>query len=190
MQSFAPLLDPQLMFDSSTGLLKGEHVISESRRLADLAGVFADEAARSAMEPNTVVYSVSSTFPVENGKVGGLFFGCTTIQPGTIGGEYFMTKGHFHTKIDTAEFYWCLEGEGALLLMNESRSCRVERMAPGSLHYIPGCVAHRTINTGEKPLIFGACWPSDAGHNYERIRIHGFSVRLVKGGDGPVVVEA
>ena len=51
---------------------------------------------------------------------------------------------------------------------------------PGSLHYIPGGVAHRVANTGNSVLSFAACWPSDAGHNYEEIANKGFSARLVE----------
>ena len=32
-----------------------------------------------------------------------------------------------------------------------------------------GGVAHRVANTGNSVLSFAACWPSDAGHNYEEI---------------------
>jgi glucose-6-phosphate isomerase len=119
-----------------------------------------------------------------------LFFGCTFLQPGTVGDEYFMTKGHFHSTIDTAEFYWGIRGEGILLLMGEDRSIRAERVVPGSLHYIPGCIAHRMVNVGNEVLSFGACWPSNAGHNYETIKRKGFSARVLKTPEGPTVVEA
>ncbi len=89
-----------------------------------------------------------------------------------------MTKGHFHKKADRAEFYWGIKGEGILLLMDENRKVWSEKMHQGSLHYINGHIAHRTINTGDMELIFGACWPSDAGHNYEEIVENGFSARV------------
>ena len=184
-----PIQPSSFDFSIPTGKLEGDSIVSETRTLTDLVGIFEDEAARAALDPATLVYSVSSAFPVSSGKEGGLFFGCTSIEPGCVGGEYFMTKGHFHSKIDTAEYYWCIQGQGVLLLMNEDRSIRAERMVPGSLHYIPGFVAHRTINVGEEVLIFCACWPSDAGHNYETIRRDGFSARVRRGPDGPVVVE-
>jgi glucose-6-phosphate isomerase len=52
-------------------------------------------------------------------------------------------------------------------------------MAAGSVHYIPGKVAHRVANTGDIPLAFLACWPSDAGHDYAQIRATGFSKRML-----------
>jgi glucose-6-phosphate isomerase len=53
-------------------------------------------------------------------------------------------------------------------------------MAPSTTHYIPGCIAHRVVNTGQTPLVFLACWPSDAGYDYETIEQHGFSVRVLR----------
>ena len=42
-----------------------------------------------------------------------------------------------------------------------------EDMTPGSLHYVAGEVVHRIVNTGDVPIRVIACWPSDAGHDYE-----------------------
>ena len=47
------------------------------------------------------------------------------------------------------------------------------------MHYIPGRVGHIVANTGDEPLVFLATWPSDAGHEYERIRRDGFSERML-----------
>lgn len=187
--TLTPISSSGIDFDSTTGILSGATVVEDFRTLGDLRGVFADESAREAMDPGTLAYSVRCYYPVPDGTEGGLFFGCTFLQPGTVGEEYFMTKGHFHSKIDTAEFYWGIVGEGVLLLMNEDRTIRAERVRPGSLHYIPGRVAHRMVNTGDEILSFGACWPSDAGHDYETIRREGFSARVLCGPDGPRIVE-
>lgn len=189
MKGPIPILPSPVDFDGATGLLHGASMVEDRRTLGELAGVFADESARAALDPATLAYSVRCSFPVSDGTEGGLFFGCTFLQPGTVGDEYFMTKGHFHTKRDAAEFYWGIEGEGILLLMGEDRSIRAERVSPGSLHYIPGRIAHRMVNVGDRVLSFGACWPSDAGHDYEAIRREGFSARVLRGPDGPQVVE-
>ena len=189
MQTSIPILTSSIDIELTTGLIHGAAVIDETRTLADLPGVFEDEEAYVSMDPTIIVYSVSSVFPVKLGKEGGLFYGMTSIRSGSVGGEYYMTKGHFHSKIDTAEFYWGIKGEGILLLMEEDRSIKVEKVIPGSLHYIPGRVAHRMVNTGDEAFVFGACWPSDAGHNYDRIRREGFSARVRRYPDGPMVVE-
>lgn len=161
-----------------SGELVGTDVREQRRTIGDLADVFADEAARRAMDADQLVYRVQLHQPVPEGTVGGLFFGNTTIEPGRVGDEYFMTKGHFHAQRDRGEYYWCLRGQGALILMGEDRRCRLEWMTPGSLHPIPGHTAHRVANIGDDPLTFGACWPADAGHDYETIARAGFAMRL------------
>jgi glucose-6-phosphate isomerase len=140
------------------------------------------------MNKDTVVYEVASWFPVKHDTEGGLFFGVTKIKPGAVGNEYFMTKGHFHRIRNRGEIYTTIEGEGMLILMDEQRNTWAEKMEPGSVHYIPGFIAHRTANTGNRELSFWAVWPSDAGHDYESIREEGFSKILVKGSGGPVLV--
>ena len=149
---------PRLFFTGNR--LLGERVENVSRTLGDLRGIFADVDAFSRMPQNMPACEVSSFLPEQEGTPGGLYFGITYLHPGKVGNEYFMTKGHFHANIDRAEFYWGLEG--------------------GSLHYIPGGVAHRMANTGNTLFSFAACWPSDAGHNYREIADHGFAARLLE----------
>jgi glucose-6-phosphate isomerase len=174
-----PLIaDSPYRVDLAHGGLWGPALIESERRLGDLVGVFEDEVARQALPADRMVYRVMAHMPVPEGAEGGLFFGTSFIEPGCVGDEYFMTRGHLHRKIDTAEYYWGIRGEGLLILMDENRSCRAERVRPGSLHYIPGGVAHRLANTGPQTLAVGACWGSEAGHDYSTIEQHGFSARL------------
>jgi glucose-6-phosphate isomerase len=180
---------PEVFFDLKTGKLNSGKVVSSQKELKQLAGVFGDEEKRLSMDQSLVVYEVESYFPVAEGKKGGLFWGVTTIHPGKVGDEYFMTQGHFHAEPDTAEFYWGILGEGVLICMDEDGNSWAERMYPNSLHYIAGCVAHRVANTGSEPLVFGACWPSDAGHDYETINKKGFSARLVEKDGKPVLTK-
>jgi glucose-6-phosphate isomerase len=155
--------------------------------LGDLAGVFAGVAA---LPLSTPVYTVACVLPVAEGTEGGLFRGTTTVWPGQVAGEYFMTRGHFHAKRNRAEFYWCTGGRGLLLLMDAARRCRAERMEPGSVHYIPGGAAHRAVNTGDGPLSFEACWPSDAGHDYAALVRAPFPWRVFCVDGAPAIVEA
>ena len=143
---------PRLFFTGNR--LLGERVENVSRTLGDLRGIFADVDAFSRMPQNMPAYEVSSFLPEQEGTPGGLYFGITYLHPGKVGNEYFMTKGHFHANIDRAEFYWGLEGEGMLILMDQSRRVWAERVFPGSLHYIPGGVAHRMANTGNTLFYF------------------------------------
>jgi len=61
-------------------------------------------------------------------------------------------------------------------------------MSPGSLHYIRGQYAHRVVNVGGEPLLFWACWPSDAGYDYESVAERGFGARVVERNGQPVVI--
>jgi glucose-6-phosphate isomerase len=171
-------LENTIHVDFSTGLLRGRSVIEGTRDLASLKGCFRDERALAALDPSRVVYRVQAFQPVPEGIEGGLFWGATCLEPGLVGDEYFMTKGHFHAKRNRAEYYSTIAGRGALILMDEDRNPRVEWMCPGTTHYIPGLTAHRVANIGDQQLSFLACWPSDAGHDYRTITLHGFSVRL------------
>ncbi len=167
----------QTTIDLATGSLAGEVTTSE-RRIADLAGLFADEAARAALPQDTIVYRVQMHDKETEGTPGGLLFGTSFVYPGKVGDEYFMTKGHFHAKRDTAEYYFCISGRGALILMDEAGNCWAEKMERGTLHYIPRSVAHRLANTGEEVLAVGCCWGADCGHDYASIARTGFAKRL------------
>ncbi|MEK7358378.1 MAG: glucose-6-phosphate isomerase family protein [Bdellovibrionota bacterium] len=185
-----PMRPATLQVDLRTGLLSGNPEIQDIvRTLGDLKGIFRDEKLRSSLPQTTPIYSVQTFLPVKEGTEGALFWGTTFIEPGTIGGEYHMTKGHFHAKLDRTEFYMGVEGEGALILMDESGRTWWERMHPGSVHAIPGRVAHRVANTGKTRLSFLACWPSDAGHDYETIARDGFGGRLMDVDGVPSLIE-
>lgn len=158
--------------------LVGESLDKSYRSLGELDGVFCDLQAYMNMDKDQIVYEVCSLITNNEEMAGSLNFGITKIFPGKVGKEYFMTKGHFHQNIDSGEFYWGIEGEGMLILMDEDRTVWGEKMFPGSLHYIKPGVAHRVANVGNEALSFAACWPSDAGHNYEEILKNGFSASL------------
>jgi glucose-6-phosphate isomerase len=160
--------------------ISGEPVVNQIRLLEDVSGIFLNQEALSEINPETPVYSVQSWLPVQEGTPGGLFFGVSTIMSGKVGNEYFMTKGHFHALSDRAEFYWGVKGKGILILMDRDRNTWAEQVYPGSLHYIAGEIAHRLANTGDENLVVGACWPSDAGHDYEQIAHDGFYARLLE----------
>jgi len=172
----------------STGILSGPPVTLQRRTIGDLKNLFADEFARTALPQDQLAYEVQLYQPVPDETNGGLFFGNTTISPGTVGGEYIMTKGHFHALGDRNEYYLGVKGEGLLLFMDRERGYKLEKMLPGSLHFIGAHLAHRVINTGNFPLTFLACWPADAGHDYDSIQQQGFPVRVFERNGEPTIV--
>jgi glucose-6-phosphate isomerase len=180
-----------MQIDWTKGTLLPDAQLRESvKTLGQLQGIFVNEEARRKMDPNAVVYRVQAWCPVPEGTEGAQFWGSTVIEPGQVGSEFFMTHGHFHLKRNRTEYYGTTEGHGALILMNEDRETRMEMMLPGSLHFIPPNTAHRVANTGTVPLRFVACWPSDAGHDYDSIRKLGFSARLLNVNRGAMLVRS
>jgi glucose-6-phosphate isomerase len=181
------LLDP---FALSLGLESGDlepHTTLIERRLSSLRGAYADEAAFEAHvgAGDPLVYEVRQyDVPEEAGQL----ICCTTvIRPGTVGDEYFMTKGHFHARRDTGEVYLGLGGSGYLLLMTEDGGRAEVPMVRGTLAYVPPFWAHRTVNTGSEPFVFFAVYPGQAGHDYGTIETTGFPQRVVRTPQGPVV---
>ncbi len=181
---------PRVAIDYLAGRLSGEPLRSSVKTLHAMSAAYADRRSAETLDPETVIYRVQYWLPVEEGRTGGLFLGTTAIEPGKVGDEYFMTQGHLHATLDRAEFYLTLVGEGGLILMGEDRRTWWEPMRPGTVHYIPGAVAHRVANTGAAPLVFLACWHSDAGHDYETIRRSGFGARLREVDGRPTLVAA
>lgn len=177
----------QLTIDWGSGLLAGQDVLTSRKTLAQMRSMFQDRQAANALPDELEMYRVQVYAPVAEGTEGGLNWGTTILQPGKIGGEYFMTRGHFHRVRNRAEYYATFQGQGALLLMDERGATRYEAMEPGSLHYIPASTAHRVANTGSVALVFTACWPSDAGYDYETIERVGFSARMMEQ-DGQAVL--
>ena len=113
---------------------------------------------------------------------------CTTIvQPGKVGNEFFMTKGHHHVKRETGEVYLGLRGKGKLLLEADGAFAEAD-LGPGTIAYVPPHWAHRTVNIGDEPLTFLAIYPADAGHDYEAIEHDGFMYRLLSRDGVPEMV--
>jgi glucose-6-phosphate isomerase len=153
---------------------------STRRHLSQMKGMFADEDAwRLAMEKeDRLVYEFYElSRPAHPGE---LLFGTSIVYPGRIGSEYHMTKGHFHTVLDTAEVYYCLSGDGRLLMENPEGDWDVQTLRPGAAVYVPPRYAHRSVNTGDRPLVTFFVFRADAGHDYGTIESKGFRKRIVE----------
>ncbi|MFM5802361.1 glucose-6-phosphate isomerase family protein [Aeromonas veronii] len=175
------------MVDFATGSLSGAELVEKCTRLADLYGLFADPASEAGVDPQTVLYRVAML--PSSGVEGDLNMGVTHLEAGRIGNEFFMTRGHIHARAEQAEYYFGLCGRGLLLLQDMAGVCRLEQVFAGSVHHIPGHVAHRLVNTGETQLSALAVWPAIAGHDYRLMAERGFGLRVVAGKEGePCVV--
>lgn len=124
------------------------------------------------------LYETETYFSKPDGTEGAILWGSTRLFPGNIGGEYFMTRGHWHTKPTHGELIICVSGTGLIALMDHDRVTTTVELGPGVTYHIDGTLAHRTINTGNEPLVFWCAWAADCGHDYESIRDQGFSQRF------------
>jgi len=159
------------------------------RRLSDMRGMYQDQDAvrRLLDEGDPLIYVV---YNVDVPEEAGELQHCTSIvYPGHVGDEFFMTKGHFHSKAGTAEIYLTLRGKGVLLMQTEDGATATLDMFPGSVSYIPPYWAHRSINVGDEPLVFFAVYPGDAGHNYGAIEDKGFAKIVLARGGRPAIVD-
>jgi len=174
----------RVMLDFDTGSLM-PFAGSFIRRLSEMAGAYEDQAAVSgllASGDDPVVYTgYDASVPSEPGH---LLFRTTIITPGAVGSEYFMTKGHHHVR-DSAEIYLGMSGEGIMLMETRAGEFAESKLVPSASVYVPPGWAHRTVNTGNVPLIFFAVYAGDAGHDYESLERSGFSRRVHRGPSGP-----
>lgn len=166
-------------YDPRAGTLSG--AVPAERRLRELGGVFADEKAFAAAcaDGNPLVYTVASAEPAAG--AGDLHYGIGTLMPGRVGAEFFQTKGHLHAMRDAAETYIGLRGKGLMLLEDErTGACTSQPLEANTIVYVPGFVAHRTVNTGSEPLVYLGVYPARAGHDYGTIAEKNFSQVVVE----------
>lgn len=180
------ILEPEVTHDFLRGLLAGKGVVKSQKYYGDAKAFYAQED--KTLKADTLLYEVYTYAKGDCKVAGNLNWGMTVLKPVRIEGECNMTRGHFHEDMKCAEFYFGLAGEGLLLFMREDGSCFAEKVFPNSLHYIDGHIAHRLLNTGEDDFKVGACWPTVAGHDYQRIEAQPFPVRVFKR-DGNIIVE-
>ena len=171
---------------ASGALSRADYTIQ--RKLSDMATMYADrdEAARIlAQAGDRLIYEVQGVeLPEEEGQIPH----CTTrITPGDIGGEFHMTKGHYHARREQGEVYFGLSGRGLLLLQTEDGETSEIEMAAGSAAYVPPFWAHRTVNIGAEDFVFLSVWEARAGHDYGTIERDGFR-KLVLLRDGRAAV--
>ncbi|MEU8109752.1 glucose-6-phosphate isomerase [Nonomuraea muscovyensis] len=160
------------------------------RRLSAMTAMYADvEAARAQVERDDVlVYEFYDMgVPETSGDVA---YGTSITYPGKVGDEYHMTKGHFHSVLDTGEIYFCLRGTGYMLMENPEGDWQAAEFGPGQAVYVPRRYAHRSINTSAtEPLVTFFAFPGHAGHDYGTIETRGFRKLCVERDGEPVFVD-
>ena len=67
-----------------------------------------------------------------------------------------------------------------LLLESRQGESRTVDMVPGTCAFIPPDWAHRSVNTGDAPLVFVWVCNADAGHDYAEILTRGMRQMVVK----------
>ncbi len=175
-------------FDLKTGLSTSP-AESSKRTVSSMRGMYADEAAAEEMIKNgdPLVYEFYEMGAPETD--GHLAFGSSITYPGKVGNEYFMTKGHFHTILETAETYYCINGEGFMLVESPEGDWQALPLKPGVMAYVPPRYAHRSINTGNEPLITIFCFRADAGHDYGTIETKGYRKLIVEKDGKPEIID-
>lgn len=172
--------DPaRLTVDAARGLLDGRSERYE-KRLADLAGVYRDEAAFAAAlaeDSGDPVYWVESSTP-EAGR-GALTIGLSVLRPGRIGEEFAMTRGHLHAQPEFAELYYGLAGSGVMLLESLDGQSRAVPIGPGVVVHVPGGWVHRSVNVGDDTLVTLFAYATEAGQDYAIIADAGGMQQLV-----------
>jgi glucose-6-phosphate isomerase len=160
------------------------------RNLSAMKGQFLNQERFDVMlaEEDIILYEV---FEVKRPEIAGeLLYGLSIVHPGKVGEEYFMTKGHFHTLLETAEIYYCLQGEGYMVMETPEGDWAIEPLHPDGVLYVPPGWAHRSVNTGlDQDLVTFFVYPGNAGHDYGSIEKQGFRKLIVERDGKPYFLD-
>jgi len=135
-------------------------------RLQDMKNFF-----KNPSDDNREIYRV---FSIQREQ---LVYDLTIIKPGNVNKEFFMTRGHYH-KIPSSEVYYCIKGEG-ILLMQKGSDFKKVRMRAGKFYEVREGYAHRTVNIRNSPLQFITISLTKSGHDYKTIEKKGFKQRIM-----------
>jgi len=163
------------------------HII---RKLSSMKNQYLDEKSYGEMlaKEDCLLYEVYEKLVPE--LEGELLQGMSIVHPGKVGSEYFMTKGHFHSILDTAEFYYCIKGNGYMMMENPEGGWAAEELLPNTVLYVPGRWAHRSINVkSDEDLITIFAYPATAGHDYATIETKGFRKLIIEKDGKPAIVD-
>ena len=188
MSEVRPVPPVTLTLRPEEGRLEGSNGRYE-KFLPDLDGLYRDAAAyadRLATDDGAPVYWVETT-QTEDGP-GGLITGISVLEPGTVGEEYAMTRGHLHAVSDRSELYVGLSGRGVMVLdsLDGREPGRRGHARQGRLR--AGHWVHRSVNVGDERFATLFTYAADAGQDYAIIeRAGGMRSLVVVDGAGYAV---
>jgi glucose-6-phosphate isomerase len=159
------------------------------KKLSSMKNQYLDESAYEKMikKEDTILYEVYEKLVPE--KEGELIQGLTIVHPGKVGKEYFMTKGHFHSILETAELYFCFSGHSYMLMETSEGDCQAEELLANTAVYVPGGWAHRSVNVGSTDLVMLFIYPAHAGHDYATIETRGFRKLIIEDKGSPKIID-
>ncbi len=133
----------------------------------------------------------------------------TVWAPGTVGGEYIKTYGHYHVG-ELDETYWIIQGEGVILqqkmVVEEGVAYpdRIEefkaiRVRTGDSVYMPAHYGHLAVNTGNEWFVTADDSPVEGsgdnasmpGHaDYTQVqKMRGFAYYVIERDGTPVLIK-
>jgi glucose-6-phosphate isomerase, archaeal len=161
---FLAFIDPgTLEMDPNTG--------GYVKRIGELDGIYADQQSFARLvesRADEIAYRVNELR--FTGLASDLITGISVLNPGKVGSEFFMTRGHLHRRADRPESYYCLSGHGILLMEAIEGKVKAAEMRPGSLVYVPPFWIHRSVNIGSETFATLFTYPADAGQDFEIVR--------------------
>lgn len=175
-------------FDLNTGISTTVDTIK--RYLSQMRGIFADDESleNELNKGDRLVYEFHGLNVPDD--PGDLAYGMSIVYPGKVGNEYYMTKGHFHSVLETGEVYYCLKGRGYMLMENPEGDWSAHELTAGKAVYVPKRYAHRSINVSDREkLITFFVYRADAGHDYGTIEEKGFRKLIVDKDGKPQVID-
>ena len=154
------------------------YTVHDPRHVSDLKAQFYDQVAAQKLidQGDPLVYEIYHHAFITDAT--DMAMGMSVIHPGKVGCEYHMTKGHLHARNDQAEVYYCVRGQGLLLMDDMADDFQAVDFNCGTAVHIPPQYAHRVVNTGSDILVFVSVFHVAAGHVYAQVTKQGFA-RLV-----------
>jgi glucose-6-phosphate isomerase len=152
----------------------------------DLSGLYEDEAAFArlvAEKGDEVAYEVTDYKP--SADAGDMIIGVTRMEPGLVGREFYMTRGHIHARPNRPEMYYGEAGHGVMLLESPAGEIRTVEIGARTMCYVPPFWIHRSVNVGKDAMVMTFAYPADSGQNYDIIaKAGGMKSRIVVDGNG------